>query len=223
MAGKTKAVRPDKQALFMWALLARTGAAAFQRDVQPVPEKADRDALEKAGLIRCERRRGAIWVEVTEKGWGWASDNMGAALPDRSIAGTAILHAWLTKLQSFMAVRGFALANILDPQPAQAQHAPPSEPASGLEPSTGNLEARIRGIYLELTAGRFNTRALLKDVRAKMTDVDRDTLDKKLKQMQADRQAILYQLDNRMEVTDGDREAAIYFGGEPRHILWIER
>jgi hypothetical protein len=27
----------------------------------------------------------------------------------------------------------------------------------------------------------------------------------------------------RSEVTDADRAAAIYFGGEPRHILWIER
>jgi hypothetical protein len=44
-----------------------------------------------------------------------------------------------------------------------------------------------------------------------------------LKRMQLEQQASLYPLDNRTEITDVDRNAAIYFGGEPRHILWIER
>ena len=41
--------------------------------------------------------------------------------------------------------------------------------------------------------------------------------------MQREQLASLYQLDNRTEITDADRAAAIYFGSEPRHILWMER
>ena len=85
------------------------------------------------------------------------------------------------------------------------------------------LRARIRQAYLELTGGRLNTRALLSDLRERLKDVERLTLDKALKQMQREEEASLYQLDNQVEVTDADRAAAIYFGGEPRHILWIER
>ena len=83
--------------------------------------------------------------------------------------------------------------------------------------------ARIRQAYLELTGGRLNARALLSDLREMLKDIDRLALDEALKQMQYEEEASLYQLDNQVEVTDADRAAAIYFGGEPRHILWIER
>jgi hypothetical protein len=85
------------------------------------------------------------------------------------------------------------------------------------------VRVRIRQAYLELTGGRLNTRALLSDLRVRLKDIDRPALDEALKQMQREEEASLYQLDNQIEVTDADRVAAIYFGDEPRHILWIER
>ena len=61
------------------------------------------------------------------------------------------------------------------------------------------------------------------DLREKLADIDRAALDEALKRMQRDEEASLYQLDNQVDITDADRAAAIYFGSEPRHILWIER
>jgi hypothetical protein len=81
------------------------------------------------------------------------------------------------------------------------------------------MRERVRNAYLELTGGRFNTRALLRDIREKLNDIERGELDDVLKQMQREQLASLYQLDNRIEITDADRAAAIYFGSEPRHIL----
>jgi len=63
----------------------------------------------------------------------------------------------------------------------------------------------------------------LADLREKLADIDRAALDEALKRMQRDEEASLYQLDNQVDITDADRAAAIYFGSEPRHILWIER
>jgi hypothetical protein len=31
------------------------------------------------------------------------------------------------------------------------------------------------------------------------------------------------QLDNRIEITDADRDAALEIGREPRHLLWISK
>jgi hypothetical protein len=93
-------------------------------------------------------------------------------------------------------------------------------------PSTfdhATMRQRVRNAYLELTGGRFNTRALLRDIREKLNDIERGELDDVLKQMQREQLASLYQLDNRTEITDADRAAAIHFGSEPRHILWMER
>jgi hypothetical protein len=226
----------DKQALLLWALLAREGAAAFQSDLAPEPDKADRDALEKAGLIKCEARgrNRRIWIEVTEQGWDWAGRNLGAALPANSSAGSQILQQWLTRIQAFMDARKLALADILAPeraaeaQPTQPASQPASRPAPAVQPPCANgdfaaTRKRIRKAYLDLTGGRFNTRALLSELRPKLEDIERATLDEALKRMQREEEASLYQLDNRIEITEADRAAAIYFGGEPRHILWIER
>lgn len=228
MARGKKGPTSDKQALLLWALLARKDAAAFQNELVPEPDKGDRDALEEAGLIKCETRGRSrrIWMEVTEQGWEWAGKNLNSPLPTNSSAGSQILQAWLTRIQAYMDARKLALADILAPQPVA--EARPPQPATTIQAPTANgdfasTRKRIRTAYLDLTGGRFNTRALLSDIRRKLDDIERTALDEALKRMQREEEASLYQLDNRIEVTDADRAAAIYFGGEPRHILWIER
>jgi hypothetical protein len=103
--------------------------------------------------------------------------------------------------------------------PAVPSHPSPSPLARDYDA----LRARIRQAYLAVTGDRINTRARLCDIRENLKDIDRAALDEALKRMQREQQASLYPLDNKTEITDADRTAAIYFGGEPRHILWIER
>jgi hypothetical protein len=202
---------PERQALIMWALLATEKAGAFQKDLKPKPTPDDRKALESAGLVKCGSSR-PIWIEVTDKGWAWANENLGHILPKQSTAGAEILRAWLVKLDAFLNARGLALAEVLGPQ-SVIDPKPPSR----------SLRDRIRAAYLDATGNCFNTRALLKDIRASLADVKRATLDEALTQMQREDVAVLYPLDNPAEITDADRAAAISFAGEPRHILWIDR
>ncbi len=226
MAQSKKKSTPEKRTLILWALLARENAAAFQNELKPEPEKADRVALSDEGLIKWKSRGQRIWIEVTDKGWAWAGKNLGAALPTNSGAAGQILQAWLARLKAFMEAQGMVLADILAPQDSTRP-----DPAGGgvTEPlkfaalDYAAVRERIRQAYLDVTGGRLNTRALLKDLRGKLHDIERGTLDEALKQMQREQEASLYQLDNRSEVTDADRTAAIHFGNEPRHILWIER
>ncbi|MFZ1964007.1 MAG: hypothetical protein WAU78_11190 [Roseiarcus sp.] len=214
MAQSKKRSTPEKRTLILWALLVRENAAAFQNELKPEPEKIDRDALRDEGLILVtEGKRRRIWIEVTDKGWAWSADHLDADLPKGSPAGSAILQAWLTLLKAFMQARGLALADVLGPQ----------RPLEARPPNYIALRRRIREAYLELTGERFNTRARLSGIREKLKDIDRATLDDALRRMQREQEASLYQLDNRAEITDADRAAAIYIGQEPRHILWIER
>ena len=54
-------------------------------------------------------------MEVTDEGWRRAGENLDVALPSTQTA-SAVLQAWLTRLQAFMTARNFALADVLDPQ-----------------------------------------------------------------------------------------------------------
>ena len=202
------------QTLILWALLTKMGGACFQKDLRPEVKKADREALVRAGLIASEKRgRPGFWLEITDKGWAWAADHLDADLPKRTTAGSAILQAWLTQLKDFMEARSLVLADILGAR--QIRQHPPVDYLA--------VRQHIRKAYLELSGGRFNERARLSDIREKLKAIDRATLDETLTRMQRDQEASLYQLDNRVEITDADRSAAIYIGREPRHILWIER
>jgi len=224
---KSSSSAADRQALIIWALLAKENASAFQDELKPEPSKADREALQGAGLISSQKaRRGRaypIFIELTDKGWAWANENLGHALPATSTAGAQILHGWLVKLEAFLNARGLALADVLGAQTAPLNPVANGHDKTPLKVPTGSLRDRIRAAYLDATGGRFNTRALLKDIRTRLADVERATLDEALTIMQREDAAVLYPLDNRAEITDTDRAAAISFAGEPRHILWIER
>ncbi|HEY0331646.1 MAG TPA: hypothetical protein VGC77_21415 [Rhodopseudomonas sp.] len=204
----------EKQTLAMWALLG-AGGAGYGDKLKPEIEKAERAALVKAGLIEvAKRERGAIWLTVTDKGWDWAERHLADPLPEKNFGGAFVLQAWLKRLAGFLEAGDLRLADLLAaPAPRPGAGDAPADPAA--------LREKIREAYLAV-AGGFNRRALLKDLRRQLPDIERSALDDALKLMQREQQAALMQLDNRIEVTDADRDAAIQIGNEPRHIVWIE-
>lgn len=213
----------ERQGLLLLALLALGEGGAAQKDLTVTADPAVRGPLERAGLIRTSRRGRGNWLEMTDKGWDEAGRRLGTLLPAGGEGASAVLRAWLVRLSAFMTARDVALADLLAP-PAEA----PSQPvaADGPEmavPAPGDLSARIRTAYLAVTGGHLNTRALLKDLRPRLADVPAAALDAALAQMQRAGAARLYRIDNRIEITEADRAAAIQIAGEPRHILWIEQ
>ncbi len=216
-------------------------SALDAKGMLPSDDKAARDGLAARGLIKVENRpsrneKGRLvrgyWMSVTDAGRAWAEENL-AAVPAKSQAAAPILQAWLKRLSVFLNMRDVRIAEFLGPQPgtswkahpevgttsAVTSHTRPSPPAGDYD----TLRARIREAYLAVTGNRVNTRARLCHVREQLSDIERDALEETLKRMQREQQASLYPLDNKAEITDADRNAAIYFGSEPRHLLWIER
>ena len=172
--GKGNRSTPEKQTLILWALLVRDNAASFQNELKPEPDKADREALEKAGLTKCERRGRSrrFWIEVTEKGWAWATDHLNDDLPTGSPAGSSILQAWLTRLNAYMQARNVALAEVLGPQRARKDGSEGIAIGEFTRASDyDTLRARIRQAYLAVTGDRINTRARLCDIREKLNDM----------------------------------------------------
>jgi hypothetical protein len=203
----------ELQTLMLWALLGR-GGSALAKDIKPKIEKKDRERLVERGLVEATKIKQAFQLEVTDEGWAWAGKNLAAPLPSRSTAGAAILQAWLERLGVYLRATATPLSDVLATRPESHEDS---------HPDTGALRDRIRAAYLQVTGGSFNRRALLRDVRVRLDDIDRQVLDAALLRMQIDDDAALLPLDNRAEITDTDRAAAIQIGAEQRHILWIER
>lgn len=213
----------ERQGLLLLALLARPDGAAAQKDLRPPPDPAVRRPLERDGWIRTVKRGRGNVIEVTDKGWDAGGTALQALLPEDADGAVAVLRAVLVRLDAFMATRELALSDLLAPQ-SGTPPSPSGAVVGGPEAGEGeDLRARIRAAYLAVTGGRLNTRALLKTLRPHLPDVPGDALDAALKAMQADGTVRLYRIDNRVEITDQDRAAAVQVAGEPRHILWIER
>ncbi|RAI29213.1 hypothetical protein CH340_23085 [Rhodoplanes serenus] len=225
----TKTTLSPRQTLIVWGLLVRDGGVQFQKDIRPEPSPADRRALEAARLITVGKRtRQGIPIALTDHAWSWAADNLGTALTINTNAGTAILQGWLTRLDAYMRAQNVALADILGPQrPRRSDDETPAETPSAPPPSARPADqasrARIRAACLDLAGGALNTRVLLRDLRAKLPDIDRATLDAALKRMEQDDEVSLMPLDNRIEIGEADRAAALHVGREPRHIVWVVR
>jgi hypothetical protein len=208
----------EKQALAMWALLG-VGGAAYGGRLNPEIAKTERAALVQMGLIESEKReRGALWLTATDRGWDWAEQHLADPLPDKTFGGAHVLRTWLERLQAFLRARDVRLAEVLATQPEPS----PAKPDVAKALDHAELRERIRAAYLDV-AGGFNRRALLSDLRARLPEIDRSVMDVALKRLQRDDEASLMQLDNRMDVTDADRGAALQIGNEPRHIIWISK
>jgi hypothetical protein len=213
----------EKQTLALWALLGN-GGAGIGSALKPEVERAEREALSRSGLITVEKRGRSFWLEVSDRGWRWAEEHLADALPDKTFGGTFVLRVWLTRLRAFMHARDVGLAEILGEQTeGEAEPADSGRAASPAALDYAGLRERIRKAYLDITGGSFNKRALLKDIRAKLVDVDRDVLDEALEKMHFENGTMLMGLDNPREITAAVQDASLVFRGEPMHILWIAK
>ncbi len=171
----------------------------------------------RAGLVETDKnRKRAITIEVTDKGWAWAAENLDAELPSRSTAAGPIMQAFLSHLKIFLKSRNIALAEIFM-----------IEEAEGLAetcPSLGDKEIKklIRETYFSLTHGKSKQRVRLHQLRDSLPDIDRNLLDDTLLEMEREEDLVLYTLDNVREITAYDRAAALNTGfGEPRYIIYL--
>jgi hypothetical protein len=206
----------EKQLLALWTLLG-AGGAGFGGRLKPEIEKDERNALLQAGLIEFEKRKhGAYWLSVTEKGWDWAEQHLSEPLPDKNFGGAFVLRAWLSRLSEFLKARDLRLPEVL----AAELQAPRLGRPTNVDFS--ELRERIRSACRDI-AGDFNRRVLLRDLRAKLFDIDRDQLDTALKQMQQEGEVILTRIEYGPDLTDEDRSAALQIGAEPRHIVRLTK
>lgn len=223
-----------KQALVMWCLLARHGQA-LQGELVPKVEKKDREALLAAGYISFEKLGQAFFLKVEDRGWRWAGEHLRHALPKNYVA----LQNVFCRLDEFLQRSGTTLADFIGPAPEMPPQplktakpksrkgaGPKRSPKPGTakrERSPEEIRARIEEAYLHVTNGRRAEDALLSKIRARLNDLDRDTVDAGLLRiLRGDEKARLGRISDPRLLTREERDAAFNPAGEPFHLLWIQ-
>jgi hypothetical protein len=240
-------LRMRKQVLLLWAILGEGGGkdvsrpALEKKGMLPDDDKAARDALEAQGFIRVEKRPSrnekgrlvnSFWISVTDAGRVWAEENLAAPLA-RSQAAAPILQAWLTRLSGYMSAQGLSLKEVLAQQSRggdenQTTEATEESSAESALDSTssldyGALRDRVRRAYLDVAGEKLNTRVLLSNLRERLKDIDRGSLDKTLSRMHLEEGTTLSGLNNPQEITAAIREGGLTFKGQPMYALWMTK
>lgn len=181
--------------------------------------RTSREKLKRAGLIEVGKAknpatgRDVITLELADSGWAWASREITEAPP----TGYGALYAVLNNLARFMKRRELILADVFgrtnEPTPLFAA-----------EPKTNgvseDLEAHVRRAYLSI-AKQPGDRIEIADLRERMSDVPRDTLDRELKRLVRAQRILVEPNDNTADVTPRDHEAALRLGGEQNHLMAV--
>lgn len=164
--------------------------------------KKDRDELVKLGLVEVVKRGRASHLVLTDRAWEQAPALIGAeasSQPD-------LLGDVLRAVGAFTRQQDLAIADFV--QPARADDRP-------------TLEA-IREQYLEETGGRYGQRVRLADLRARLR-ASRDAVDRALIEIVTAGSGHLLSLDDPLDRHPRDEAAAVFVGGRPRHLLYLER
>ena len=216
-----------RQVLYLLKLLVTDGGVPLGQIKPPLAKTAERNELEKNGFIErsTERKKtpkggAATYVTVSDKGWSWANENLGAEIA-RSYEAATVLQQFLSQLKNYLDNNEINLAALFMPR-ISSETLPPSDTVvEAIQPE--NMEKLIRETYCQLSGGKWNSRVRLCDLRQALPTFSRPDVDNTLLSMEDEKKLVLYNLDDPQEITAADTAAALeVVPGIERHIIYMK-
>jgi hypothetical protein len=179
----------------------------------PMLTKPDRDELVRRGLIEVSGR--PMSLELTDRGWATCAKLFGADVPALSKGQGRALYTVLRALRRYFDRDGLAPADVFVPQDDRALAGEPDVLGD-------QVEQRVRTAYVDRAAraGGWVDLVLLREA---LPDVSRHDLDGALVRMYRIEGISLVPEENQKTLTARDHDAAISIGGQPKHLIAIER
>lgn len=172
------------------------------------PKKAEKDELSAKGLITITKVGNTQVWELTDPGWRSARELLSAPAPAKISNRTArILWAIIRDFSDHMERADIHLADVYSAEPEE-------------DPTPETLGERIVAAFHELAGDDPDWVPLLL-LRERLGGEDRAEVDKSLTELHGAREIELIPESNQKTLTDADREAAIWLGGEYRHLIGI--
>lgn len=170
------------------------------KDVETNTQKG----LSERGLVSIDRGVRPYVYELTDAGWLSARKLLSEPAPAGVSKRTArILWAVIGDFATHMDRTGTELADLY---PARSE---------------ATVSEQVKDAYLS-AVGEPEAWLPLRELRELLTDADREAVDRALAELHAAREIRLIPESNQKTLTDADREAALWLGGEHRHLIAIE-
>ena len=200
------------------ALMIKAGTAprTFLADTVKISlDKAKREDLAAQGLILVTEK--PLVLELTEKGWGRAIQELGAGVPPRGGALGGTLYLLLDFLRGYLQRNDLAAADFF------AASAPPRAAAAettSAEIADFDIETQIRKAYDGL-APKPGAYVMLEDLRGGLPGTAPAEVDAALRRLDKADDIHLIPESNQKVLTPGQRAAAIRIGNQDMHLLAV--
>lgn len=179
----------------------------------PKLEKANRERLNRLGLVETSRPGNSYLHELTDDGWQLCREMFFAEAPPLSKSQGKALYTLLRSLGRYLTKEDLLPADLF----AQADEEPlPPEDTTDTE-----VEGLVRRTYEALSARPGGWVALAR-LRGELTQVSRPRLDATLKRMYRIPGVSLIPEENRKVLTAEDLAAAVEIGDQDKHLIAIE-
>ena len=197
-------------------------------------EGKERRKLNDLKLVESEKPGREFVHELSDAGWRWCADELSGGFTGRGTILVRSLYLMLGMFDRYTTAARLTLADVatLDvkarPRGRHKRRDANAEGwgadglgAEGRADGDGDLTARVTAAYAALTAvpGEF---VQLCTVREHLADIPRAALDAALTTMFTAQRVNLIPQSNQRALTVADRAAALYLGGEHKHLLSIE-
>lgn len=176
-------------------------------------ETTARRSLTEQGLIAIDKSVRPYVYELTDAGWLATRKLLAEPSPKKVSSRTArILWAIMGDFSAHMDRTGAELADL---------YPPPAAPAPQETQETHDPQEAVHRAYRELV-GETTDWVPLRRLREHLGETDRETLDQALTELLASHAIRLIPESNQKTLTQADRDAAIWLGGQYQHLIAIE-
>lgn len=182
-------------------------------------EGKERRKLNDLKLVESEKSGRWFVHELSDAGWRWCADELAVGSEGRPTSLERSLYLVLGMFERYMTAARLSLADVasLDLKARPAGRHKRRDTAEG----DGDLTARVLAAFQALAPGPGEF-VKLRELRERLTDIPRHSLDAALAAMFTARRVNLIPQSNQQALTAADRESALRIGGEHKHLISIE-
>ncbi|MGH3280480.1 MAG: hypothetical protein ACRDNW_15265 [Trebonia sp.] len=213
---------PARERAVLFALLAaarKVSNSELETQIGMRLTGRERRRLNDLKLVESARAGREFEHELSDGGWRWCADELAAGPAGRGTILERSLYLTLGMFERYTTAARLSLADVaaLDIKARPRGRHKRRDTAEG----DGDLSVRVAAAYQALAPapGEF---VKLRELRDRLGDIPRLTLDGALTTMFSAQCVNLVPQSNQQALTAADREAALRLGGEQKHLISIE-
>jgi hypothetical protein len=203
----TDITNPEVKLLLYYAIASDPGEFTPSKIVRKIKNPELKRTLEQNRVLNFRTKGKALYLSANDATWGWVEEHLGESFPGGGQAALFFLNALREKFALYAKRHGIRLADLF------------AEPVES-EKDPSDL---VREACLALTAGQYDVRVRLRDLRPRLPAMSRDEQDRIFLEMQREGWLALMANDDPQDRDAAEEAASLVIADRRRDLVYLHR